>query len=178
MIIKTTRKQIKNLCVLSLLIGYAGLQNAYATMPVIDFSVLAKLGSEYGQLKKQYEEMKNQYGAVTGRYGWGNWNNNLSYLQNEREWGASDWQSSLGGMAGGNPERYQELLAQYKQQHASMSQDDYSKGAEYILDNRTITYLYLVFIGALLNIDYRYTELSYSGIVPNDPYLVVANLTL
>lgn len=87
---------------------------------------------QYQTLQDQYTQMKQQYAAVTGNYGWGNWNNGQSDLT-QREWAAGDWQSALQGMSGGNADRYNQLLAQYKQSHASMTPDSYAKGADQTL---------------------------------------------
>ena len=117
---------------------------SFATMPVIDYTSLAQLIKEYDQLKQQYEmvtkqyhQLKTQYGAITGNYGWGNWNNSLNNLKQDREWTAPDWQSALKGMSGGSPERYKQLLSQYKQQHSAMKPQDYAKGAD---DNLSKSY--------------------------------------
>ena len=46
-----------------------------------------------------------------------------------RQWSPDNWDSTLQGLSGGNPERYQELLMAYKQNHPTLSQKDYQKGA-------------------------------------------------
>ncbi len=91
--------------------------------------VLNKLKDQYATLQKQYQQMQQQYAAMTGNYGWGNWNNSAADLT-QRQWSPSDWKSALNGMAGGNPERYQELLREYQSMNASMSESDYAKGAD------------------------------------------------
>lgn len=122
-----SRLLLKVVAILSL--GIISL-NSYAVIPVIDYTAIAKLTSEIGQMKEQYEELKQQYEAVTGHYGWGNWENTAEDLTQSHEWAAGDWASALKGMAGGNPERYQELLGQYKEEHVAMSTDDYAKGSD------------------------------------------------
>ena len=120
------------------------LQISSAMMPVIDIGEIVKttemiqqLDQQYQELKDQYETMqdqynqlKQQYSSITGNYGWGSWNNTLDNLQQQREWAASDWQSALKGMSGGNAARYQQLLEQYKESNATMSQENYAKGSD------------------------------------------------
>ena len=115
-----------------------------AVMPVIDFTEIAKttevinqlnqqyqtLKAQYDTLKNQYAQMKTQYASITGNYGWGSYKNSLSTLTHDREWAASDWQSALKGMSGGNAARYQQLQDQYKENHKTLSQTDYAKGAD------------------------------------------------
>ena len=84
---------------------------------------------QLAQLKQEYTQLKEQYAAMTGHYGWGNLENSASDLTG-REIAAPSWKAALEGEAGGNPARYQELLAQYKQAHKTMSQSDYEKGAD------------------------------------------------
>jgi len=99
--------------------------------------VISQLKDQYDQLTQQLDQLKSQYNAVTGNYGWGNWNNSLNDLQQGREFTAPDWQSALQGMSGGNPERYQQLLDQYKQEHVAMNPTDYAKGTD---DNLSKSY--------------------------------------
>ena len=120
------------------------MQISSAMMPVIDIGEIVKttemiqqLDQQYQELKDQYETMqdqynqlKQQYSSITGNYGWGSWNNTLDNLQQQREWAASDWQSALKGMSGGNAARYQQLLEQYKESNATMSQENYAKGSD------------------------------------------------
>ena len=51
------------------------------------------------------------------------------YDLTNREWSPSSWQSTLQGLSGGNPARYQELVATYKKDHPSLSQSAYQQGA-------------------------------------------------
>lgn len=90
---------------------------------------VADMTKQYETLKEQYDQMQEQYHSITGNYGWGNWNNSASDLT-QREWAPGDWHSALQGMSGGNPERYQELLSQYKQSHQTMSKDQFAKGSD------------------------------------------------
>ncbi len=92
--------------------------------------VYNQLQKQYDTLKDQYNTLQQQYNAMTGQYGWGNWQNSASDLTQGREWAASDWQSALQGLAGGNPERYKELLAQYQQNHPTVDPNTYAKGTD------------------------------------------------
>ena len=136
---------MKIIKVSSVLLGLMSVSlNAFATMPVIDYTEVAKTAEVIGQLDKQYTEMKKQYDtmqnqynqlkqqyqSITGNYGWGDWQNSVDNLTHDREWTASDWQSALKGMSGGNPDRYQQLLDQYKQNHTTMATQDYAKGTD------------------------------------------------
>ena len=110
--------------------------SSFALWPVIDPTEIARtetviksLSDQYDTLKKQYDQMQKQYSAMTGNYGWGSWNNSTADLK-QRQWSPSDWKSALNGMAGGNPERYQELLREYQSMNASMSESDYAKGTD------------------------------------------------
>lgn len=90
---------------------------------------VTSMSKQYETLKEQYDQMQQQYHSITGNYGWGNWNNGASDLS-KREWAPSNWHSALEGMSGGNPERYQELFSQYKQNHQTMSKDQFAKGSD------------------------------------------------
>lgn len=92
--------------------------------------VISQLTNQYNTLKDQYTTLQQQYNAMTGQYGWGNWQNSMTNLTQDREWAASDWQSALQGMSGGNPERYKELLSQYQQNHPTLDTDTYAKGTD------------------------------------------------
>ncbi len=91
--------------------------------------IINQLGEEYQTLQQQYQEMQQQYAAMTGNYGWGKWGNSEADLA-KRQWSPSDWKSALNGMAGGNPERYQELLREYQSMNPSMSEDAFAKGSD------------------------------------------------
>ncbi len=130
--------------------------SAFATMPVIDFTEVAKttemvsqLNSQYKTLKdqydtmkaqydlvnKQYTQMQKQYDSLTGNYGWGDIKNSVEDLKNDREWAASDWQSALKGLSGGNEARYQELLSQFQDNNKQSvaSKETYLQGADPVL---------------------------------------------
>lgn len=91
--------------------------------------VYHQLQQQYTTLKDQYATLQQQYSAMTGNYGWGNWKNGDADLK-EREWAAEDWKSALQGLAGGNPERYKELLNEYQQDHPTVDTDTYAKGTD------------------------------------------------
>ncbi|OGT30629.1 MAG: hypothetical protein A3E87_06615 [Gammaproteobacteria bacterium RIFCSPHIGHO2_12_FULL_35_23] len=110
---------------------------ALAMMPVIDVGEIVKttevinqLNGQYQSLQNQYHQLKAQYQSITGNYGWGNFENSLNELQQDREWSATDWQSALQGIAGGNAARYHQLLQQYQQANYSMNQETYAKGTD------------------------------------------------
>lgn len=110
-----------------------GYQSAFA---IADGAVVAQLVKNLEEMKKQYDELKNQYNELqsiqangVGNYGWGNWDNS-DIATKAREWAPSNWHDALEGMSGGNPARYQQLLAEYKQNHATLSADDYAKGTD------------------------------------------------
>ena len=91
--------------------------------------VINGLKEEYDTLQKQYQQMQEQYAAMTGNYGWGKWNNSEADLI-QRQWSPSDWKSALNGVAGGNPERYQELLREYQSMNPDMSEEAFAKGSD------------------------------------------------
>lgn len=111
-------------------------QTSFAMWPVIDAGEIAKtvevinqLSQEYSELQAQYQTLQNQYNSTIGNNGWGNLDNSDADLK-ARQWAAPDWDSALKGMSGGNPDRYQQLLSEYQQNHPSLSADNYAKGAD------------------------------------------------
>ena len=126
-------------CLLITSLTLSSIPFSFAFWPVIDPTEIARtetviksLSIQYDTLRQQYEQMQKQYAAMTGNYGWGSWNNSAADLK-ERKWSPSEWTSALNGMAGGNPERYQELLREYQSMNASMSESDYAKGTDQTL---------------------------------------------
>lgn len=110
---------------------------SFAAMPVIDVSNLVQTTATVNQLKTQYEtllnqyqQLKDQYQSITGQYGWGKLKNTLQDLKAVRQWGADNWQAALDGMAGGNAERFAELIKQYQKAHIHLSADSYAKGRD------------------------------------------------
>jgi hypothetical protein len=129
------RNGLRNLLTLVLL-TLSSIPASFAFWPVIDPTEIARtetviksLSEQYDTLKKQYDQMQKQYAAMSGNYGWGSWHNSAADLT-QRQWSPSDWKSALEGMAGGNPERYQELLREYQSMNASMSESAYAKGSD------------------------------------------------
>lgn len=129
------RKIARKITILGL--GLIGLPYfSYATLPVIDYTEVAKTVQEvkliqnsYQELQQQYNQLQAQYNAMTGQYGWGNWHNTVQDIQQNLEWVPNDWNSALQKLSGGNPERYQELLTQYQTDHPVLSQTNYQNGA-------------------------------------------------
>lgn len=134
-----TKLRFKKIC-LSVILGLSAAQVSYANLPVIDVSSIAQEIQMLSQLKDQLDTMKQQYGQlvsqvdlsrqniqnITGNYKMGGILNSTEDLTN-RKWSAPDWQEALKGVAGGNNERYKELLAAYQKDHAVISVDDYGK---------------------------------------------------
>lgn len=119
------------------IIGVVYTTSSLAVIPVVDFGEMTKTVEVYRQLTKQYGELKQQYytmqatkQALSGQSSWGGWNNSYGDLVHEREWDAGSWQSTLHGMAGGNQQRYQQLMNQYQANHHTMTQSAYQKGSD------------------------------------------------
>lgn len=100
------------------------------------FQVTEQLETQLKNLEAQLSELKLQYAKAVeiandaeGHYGYGNLMNSSTNLT-AREWSPDTWQDALEGLAGGNPARYQQLLATYKQNNPTLSQKDYLKGAD------------------------------------------------
>lgn len=157
------KNSIKTIVAFSLL---SASWQARATVPVIDFSAISQLASEFQQLKNQYallqrsyqnaEQQLSQAQELTrdseGHYGFGNLLNGQSDLTN-REWSPSSWQSALQGLSGGNAARYQELVDAYKKAHPSLSQTNYEKGAS---KNAAVTYQQDVQVNRAANVNATY----------------------
>lgn len=115
--------------------------NAFATIPVFDYSSFIELYNEFNTLKSQYDLMQQQYsnaksrlseiqqvrGNSEGHYGFGNLLNGQEYTA-KREWSPDNWQEALKGLSGGNPERYQQLVSQYQHDNPTLSTSDFDKG--------------------------------------------------
>lgn len=107
---------------------------SFAILPVVDTAALAKLGSELKKLQQQYQLMQQQLDTAKeiasdaeGHYGFGDLLNGTQDLV-KRQWSPNNWDDALKGLSGGNPARYEQLLAEYKQNHPTLSQSDYEKG--------------------------------------------------
>ena len=142
------------------------------TIPVIDFTAIAKLSTEISDLEQQIKQLDslNNNGLaqlskqtqlvndVEGHYNFGNLYNSSQDLQN-REWQPADWQAALNGLSGGNPERYQQLVASYQQQHPVMTSNAYSQGAS---SARTTQYAQNVQLNQVSSVQatYSYDEIN------------------
>ena len=114
--------------------------NAFATIPVFDYTSFIELYHEFNTLKDQYNLMQQQYdnaksrlteiqqvrGNSEGHYGFGNLLNGQAY-KTKREWSPDNWQDALKGLSGGNPARYQQLVSQYKNDNPTLSASDFEK---------------------------------------------------
>ena len=90
----------------------------------------------FQQLQNAIATAKNQLSQentlvkdAQGHYGFGNLLNSEQDLTQDREWSPNNWQGALKGASGGNPQRYQQLVAQYKRNHPTLSKSHYVKGA-------------------------------------------------
>ena len=122
---------------------------SFANLPVIDVGAIANLIKNYEQLQSQYrlltqtyqnakqqlDKVKQLANDAEGHYGLGGLMNSAEDLKN-RQWSPNDWQGALQGLSGGNPARYQELLHTYQQNHPTLSESAYKKGAS--LDNAKV----------------------------------------
>ena len=134
-----TFRNIQGVIILSILIAPV---SCFAMLPVVDAGAIANLVKSYNQLKSQYDLLSktyenqqlqlNQEKQLTddseGSYGSGAFMNDDSALK-DREWSPDNWKNTLQGMSGGNPARYQELVNTYKQDHPTLSDSEYEKGA-------------------------------------------------
>ena len=116
-------------------------QASLAYFPVIDPTAVVNLVKQYNQLKRQlalmkesYENAKNQLNqqkhisdSLQGHYGYGDLYNSDDEFERLRGPG-NHWEETLKGLSGGNPDRYNELMATYQQSHPSLSQDNYLEG--------------------------------------------------
>ena len=92
---------------------------------------IASLKQQYDQLvdqvktaKSQLSNGKEQLKNITGNYGMGSLQNSTQDLEN-RKWTASSWQDTLKGIAGGNADRYNKLLEEYKKNHVVVNDDQF-----------------------------------------------------
>ena len=116
--------------------------SSFAIIPVTDVGAIANLVKSYNQLKSQYDLLHQTYENAQqqldtaqqlthdseGHYGFGGMMNGPGDLKNQ-QWSPDDWHSTLQGLSGGNPARYQELVNTYKRDHPDLSPSDYQKGA-------------------------------------------------
>ena len=84
--------------------------------------------ARYNQLKDQLDKTRQLIKDAEGHYGYGSLKNGSGDLK-DREWSPDNWQDTLKGLSGGNPQRYQQLLDEYKQNNPTLSDKDYKNGA-------------------------------------------------
>ncbi|MDP3559981.1 MAG: type IV secretion system protein [Legionellaceae bacterium] len=93
---------------------------------------LEVMKAQYRVLNDTYQSTKNQVNGLnqlktmhSGHYGFGNLNNNLDALQSWQS-PVSTWQDALQNLSGGNPERYQSLVAAYEKNHPALNETAYA----------------------------------------------------
>lgn len=64
----------------------------------------------------------------SGHYGYGQLNNTLNDLRNQK-WSADTWHDALKGNGGFNQPKYQQLITEYRKNHLTTSIDEIRKGA-------------------------------------------------
>lgn len=140
--------KIKQLSTFTLL-GFAFSANSFAVMPVVDAGAILNLGKQLTEMKKQYDLLndtyqnakaqldnaKSQLDSVnqlknfnSGHYQFGDLHNSLSDLK-DRQWSPNTWDEALHNVAGGNPDRYKELVKAYEQKHKTLDDASFEKGA-------------------------------------------------
>lgn len=118
----------------------------FAMVPVVDAGAIANMIKQLAALKQQYQQMRQSYDMArnqwntakgiqniihdtsSGHYGIGQFMNSDSDIKN-LQWSPSSWQSALQSASGGNSARYNQLADAYKQQHPSLTEDNYAKYA-------------------------------------------------
>lgn len=110
----------------------------YAGLPVVDIPALAQAMKTFDQLQKQYnqlnllkknavnqlKQLKNQSEALTGHYGIHKLLND-EIAQHARLWSADNWNTMLNQAAGGNLDRYHELLDFYQKKFPRLSRKQF-----------------------------------------------------
>lgn len=111
-------------------------------IPVEDFGAYAHMIQELAQLEKQYQVLQDAYKNAQdqlsqqkklvsdseGHYNVGSMLNGQGDLT-QREWSPNTWDAALHGLSGGNPDRYNQLLSDYKKNHPTLSPEEFQKGA-------------------------------------------------
>ncbi|MFH1334264.1 MAG: type IV secretion system protein [Pseudomonadota bacterium] len=137
----------------------------YATMPVIDYTAISKMTQEYQKLTELYknaesqlEQEKQLVSDAEGHYGFGVFENSINDLK-QRQWSPDTWDDTLQGLSGGNPERYQQLMDEYKKSHPVLSGSDYEKGAT---ENQSKTYAQSIAVNraATVNASYAFNDIK------------------
>lgn len=81
---------------------------------------------EYTQLMKELDQ--DQMNMLIQQFGYGGLLNDDAAMK-ERKWSPDTWDDALQGLSGGNSDRYNELVDDYKTAHPYLSNDDMSKGS-------------------------------------------------
>lgn len=111
-------------------------------IPVEDFGAYTHMVQELSQLEKEYSLLQDAYKNAQdqlaqqkqlvsdseGHYNVGSMLNGQSELT-QREWSPNTWDAALHGLSGGNPDRYNQLLSDYKKNHPTLSAEEFQKGA-------------------------------------------------
>ena len=106
-----------------------------------DAALIAKMVEQIKELQKQYKVLDKTYKNAesqldsvnrlakfnSGHSGFGRLHNSLADMQKRQS--ANTWRETLKGVAGGNPERYSELVKAYERQHEHVNKATFSKGA-------------------------------------------------
>lgn len=103
-----------------------------AQMIIIALKQLRELQNQYRVLSDTYKTAKRQVDTLkdlksmhSGHYGFGNVGNGSDALQNWQS-PVSMWQDALHNLSGGNPARYQALIAAYEKNHPSLNEGHYA----------------------------------------------------
>jgi type IV secretion system protein VirB5 len=93
------------------------------------------LQQTYNTAQQQLNTAQSQLDSVnqiknfnSGHYQFGDLNNSLTDLK-DRQWSPNTWDDALHNVAGGNPERYNELVKAYEKNHTRLDDATYEKGA-------------------------------------------------
>lgn len=115
---------------------------------VSDAALLANAVQQLKQLKDQYDTLQQTYNNAqqqlntaqsqldsvnqlknfnSGHYQFGELNNSFSDLK-DRQWSPNTWDDALRNVAGGNPDRYKELVKAYEKNHQTLDDATFEKG--------------------------------------------------
>lgn len=103
---------------------------------------LQQLREQYNTLQQTFDNAKQQLNTAnsqldsinqlknfnSGHYQFGDLHNSLSDLK-DRQWSPNTWDEALHNVAGGNPDRYKELVKAYEQKHKTLDDASFEKGA-------------------------------------------------
>jgi type IV secretion system protein VirB5 len=139
----------KNTLITALLINLLTPATYADILGVSDAALLANAVKQLNQLKDQYDTLQQTYSNAqqqlntaqsqldsvnqlknfnSGHYQFGDLNNSLSDLK-DRQWSANTWDDALRNVAGGNPDRYKELVKAYEKNHKTLDDTTFEKGA-------------------------------------------------